>query len=103
MGPSDYVTYDPFGESSYPYWFGPVIVADGDGDGRADVLATNSTVDLMLFQGTKGLGGPGKSVWHPNGGHSAYNSVVIGDIDCDGRDELVRSSSTMLTVTFGAP
>ncbi|MEV6012558.1 FG-GAP-like repeat-containing protein [Streptomyces sp. NPDC051976] len=73
------------------------LVGTGDltGDGRADLVARDSTGVLWLYRGTGSAGAPFAGRARIGAGWNAYNQIVgTGDLTDDGRADLVARDST---------
>jgi len=67
-------------------------VSDVDGDGKADVIATKSDGSMWLFHGSGSLTYPYSSgVQIGQSGWGGYDRVMAGDVDGDGRADLVAT------------
>ena len=85
-----------------PIDFGPQHIAVGDlnGDGLNDFVTANSNGTLTLYYQNTGI--PGTSlppVSLNGGGGSVLRSVVIADLNQDGRPDLVTTNFNVNTVT----
>ncbi|GAA4041169.1 hypothetical protein GCM10022409_28970 [Hymenobacter glaciei] len=78
-----------------------VAVGDVSGDGRADILVTNSgarNVAMLQAQGGGSFAAP--QLYVPGG--TPYD-VAVGDVNGDGRNDLVACLSNAVGVMLGAP
>ncbi|MGW4701158.1 FG-GAP repeat domain-containing protein [Streptomyces sp. NPDC004285] len=69
-------------------------VGDLSGDGKADIVARDAAGILWLYKGTGDYKAPFTGRTKIGGGWGAYNSLVgIGDLDWDGRSDLIARDS----------
>ncbi|WP_435973513.1 FG-GAP repeat domain-containing protein [Streptomyces sp. Qhu_M48] len=65
-------------------------VGDLSGDGKADIVASDKTGVLWLYKGTGDYKAPFTGRTKIGGGWGSYNSLVgVGDLDWDGRSDLI--------------
>ena len=89
-------------------WIDRIGMADLNGDGRLDVIATEERQDeelpahLYWFENPSD---PRAGPWKRNivARHRSLNSLDIGDIDGDGRPDIVAAEHTDLRKSDGAP
>ena len=71
---------------------GGLVVADMNGDGRPDIVCYGDAKDLEIIynQGTNGWSDPKR--WHIEDGRLDGNALVVGDLNGDGRPDIVLLS-----------
>lgn len=89
-------------------WVDRVALADINGDGRVDVIATEEMQDLTLpahLYWFENPSNPRTGPWMRNivARHRSLNSLDIGDLDGDGRPDIVVAEHTDLRKSEGAP
>ena len=91
------VTYNAFRSliSSTSAYFMGVTLADVDGDGRLDVVASTEdalsgpTLGVLLGQASGGLA---SAIYYPTGGLGSH-SVAVGDVNGDGWPDIVQANT----------
>ncbi len=82
-----------------------VIVADLNGDGRSDIITANALdVSVLLGNGDGTFQTAVSYAPQPNNGYSSFTSVAVGDVNGDGKPDLVvvsRSNSVSVSVLIG--
>jgi hypothetical protein len=89
-------------------WIDRIALADLNGDGRLDVIATEEMQDLTLPAHLYWFENPSDPMtrpWKRNivARHRSLNSMDIGDLDGDGRPDIVVAEHTDLRKSDGAP
>ncbi|MET7856019.1 VCBS repeat-containing protein [Streptomyces sp. NPDC005318] len=70
-------------------------VGDLSGDGKADIVARDTAGVLWLYKGTGDYKAPFSGRTKVGSGWGVYNTVVgVGDLDGDGRSDLIARDST---------
>jgi subtilisin family serine protease len=88
--------------------YGTMIAGDLDGDGRSDVYISNSVEsDGFIFTRIYALDGKGKPMTDAGFpkfviGNPRYGSLLVGDIDGDGRKELLAATVNRPTMAWEA-
>lgn len=83
---------------------GPVEIADIDGDGRNDVIATAYNKLFFYRQTTAGILAPYQVYPLPNAIQTKPQGLDVGDINQDGRPDVVMASSQVgLVVLYHTP
>lgn len=89
-------------------WIDRIALADLNGDGRPDVIATEEMQDLTLpahLYWFENPSDPMTGSWKRNivARHRSLNSMDIGDLDGDGTPDIVVAEHTDLRKSDGAP
>lgn len=89
-------------------WLDRIALADLNGDGRLDVIATEERQDLeprARLYWFENPAGPKSGLWKRRtvSRHRSLNSMDIGDLDGDGRPDIVVAEHTDLQKSDGAP
>ncbi|CAF1471689.1 unnamed protein product, partial [Adineta steineri] len=82
------VTYDT-GSSTYPYG---VAVGDFNGDGKIDIVSTNSNADNIGIFLNNGAGRFAPQVTYDTGSNTYPYGVAVGDFNGDGKIDIVSAN-----------
>jgi uncharacterized protein (TIGR03437 family) len=76
-----------------------IVVADFNGDGKADIITANGTTLLLLLGDGTGNFSPAPGGPIAPGGYVA--AIALGDVNGDGNPDLIASSTSGTTVLLG--